>query len=92
MWSPDSTMLVVTEWHTSDREMGPITSLLVIRPDDWTYARFPIIEKGFASADYFVENTLTLRHSDRIFRGGSFVIERETDLRTIGYWKPLDAD
>jgi len=92
LWSPDSSMIVLTEWHTSDREKGPITSLILIRPDDWTYSRFPIIEKGFASADYFVDNSLVLRHSDRLFTGGSYVVQRETDLATIRDWKPFDTD
>jgi hypothetical protein len=89
LWSPDSTIVVLTEWHTSDREKGPITSLLLIRPADWTYSRFPIIEKGFATADYFVGDSLVLRHSDRQYTGGSYVVQCETDLATIGDWTPL---
>lgn len=89
LWSPDSRILVLTEWHTSDETKGPITSLLLIRPDDWNYSRFPIIEKGFASADYFVDDSLVLRHTDRLFTGGSYVVERETDLATIRDWTPL---
>ena len=92
LWSPEGSMVVLTEWHTSNCEKGPITSLLLIRPGDWTYSRFPIIEKGFASADYFVDNTLVLRHSDRLFTGGSNVVQRETDLATIGDWKPIPTD
>jgi len=91
LWSPDSKIVVLTEWHTSDRKLGPITSLLLIRPDEWTYAGFPRIDKGFASADYFLGDSLVLRHSDRIFTGGSYVVQRETDLAKIDDWMPLPA-
>jgi hypothetical protein len=92
LWSPDSSILVVTEWHTIDRERGPITSLLLIRLDDWTCSRFPILDKGFALANYFVGHSMVLRHTDEIFQGGSFKVERETDLSTIDDWNPLTAN
>lgn len=89
LWSPDSSILVATEWHTTDRELGPITSLLLIRPADWTYSRFPILKKGFASPSYFVGNSLALRHTDWIHEGGSYRVERETNLATIDDWEPF---
>ncbi|MBL8830202.1 MAG: hypothetical protein JNM18_24710 [Planctomycetaceae bacterium] len=89
LWSPDSSILVVTEWHTLERGSGPITSLLLIRPDDWTYSQFPKLTKGFAIANYFVDRSRVLRHTDEIYQGGSFKVERQTDLDTIDDWKPL---
>ena len=88
LWSPDSSILVVTEWHTLDRGSGPITSLLLIRPNNWTFAQFPRLE-GFAITNYFVGNSMVLRHTDEIYQGGSFKVERETDLDTITDWKSL---
>lgn len=89
LWSPDSSILVVTEWHTTDRERGPITSLVLIRPDDWMCSRFPMLSKGIALSNYFVGQSKILRHTDWIFQGGSFKVERETDLATIDDWKPM---
>lgn len=93
LWSPDSSILVVTEWHTLDRGSGPITSLLLIRPDDWTYSRFPELSNGSAITNYFVGDSLLLRHTDKIYdkiyKDGCFNVERETDLSTIDDWKPL---
>jgi hypothetical protein len=86
LWSPDSTMIALTEWHTADRSEGPITSLLLIRLKDWTYSRFPIVQKGFASPDHFIGQSLVLRHTDRLYTGGSFTVQRETDLATIHDW------
>jgi len=91
LWSPDSKIVMLTEWHTSDRERGPITSLLLIRPDEWAYTRFPRLDKGLSSADYILGNSLILRHSDKILTGGSYVVQRETDLAKIDDWKPLPA-
>ena len=91
LWSPDSSILVVTEWHTLDRQVGPITSLLLIRPSDWKFSRFPIVEKGFAMPNYFTGNGLILRHTDQIHKGGAFMVERETDLAMIDDWQSLDV-
>lgn len=87
LWSPDSTILVLTEWHTSDESTGPITSLLLLRPVGWMYSRFPIIQKGFASPDHFIGQSLVLRHTDRLYTGGAFTVQRETDLATIYDWE-----
>lgn len=92
LWSPDNSILVVTEWHTIDRERGPITSLLLIRPNDWTCSRFPILNKGFALSNYFVGHSMVLRHTDEIFQGGRFKTERETNLAMIDDWKPITAN
>ena len=83
-------ILVVTEWHTLERGSGPNYVLLLIRPDDWTYSQFPKLTKGFA----ITRITLSIlpvvpRHTDEIYQGGSFKVERETDLDTIDDWKPL---
>ncbi|REJ68190.1 MAG: hypothetical protein DWQ31_08650 [Planctomycetota bacterium] len=91
LWSPDSAIVCVTEWHTIDYEAGPITSLLLIRPGDWTYYSFPRVTKGFASPNYFIDDSLVLCHTD-LHHGGSVHanVELETDLGKIEDWQPIE--
>lgn len=89
LWSPDSSIVCLQEWHTLDYTAGPLTSLLLVRPADWTYYSFQRVTKGFASPDYFVDSSLVLRHSDFYFSAGQAKVELETDLSEIDEWLPL---
>ncbi len=89
LWSPDSQIACVQEWHTLDYVRGPVTSLLLIRPGDGTFFRFPQVKKGFASPDHFVNSTLVLRHFDRHVGGVQARVDLETDLAGIREWEPL---
>ena len=86
LWSPDSSIACLQEWHTIDYGVGPITSLLLVRPRDWTYFAFPQIRKGFASPNTFIDDSLVLRHSER---QNNTTVDRETDLSQIEAWLPL---
>ena len=82
-------MVCLQEWHTLDYTDGPVTSLLLVRPCDWTYATFPRVIKGFASPDHFADSSLVLRHSDLHFGAAQAKVELETDLSSIEDWSLL---
>lgn len=91
LWSPNSTILAASEWHTIDRELGPISSLILLRPEDWTYFRFPVVRKGFAHVNCFLPNSLTLRHCESRYDEKSYTVQYETDIGTIAEWSPLES-
>ncbi len=86
LWSPDSSTVCLQEWHTTNYSAGPITSLLLVRPDDWTYFAFPRIDRGWASPNHFLDDSLVLAHTEDHLTAKA---ERETDLEKITDWSPL---
>ena len=85
LWSPDSSIVCLQEWHTTNYNDGPITSLMLVRPGNWTFYSFPVLN-GFASPNTFVDDSLVLCHSERQTHS---TVDLETDLAEIDDWLPL---
>ena len=88
-WDSNSEYIAIQEWLTSDYQIGPITTLTVIDPNNNLFSKIYMANKGFVSPLKFTGNRLQFKAEYFGEEIEERVEESFINIDTIQNWEKL---